>query len=126
MEFEEIQELVHEHIQLIAFGKGAFNEALDRATKFLTMVAILSDFKLERERRKAKLTTLREAFYTHAMRESSSKQVTEKKAEAESNKEYTDQREAVEEIEAEISWARTNMEIFNNAHVTYRQMAKGD
>lgn len=125
-DYLKIKEVVDSHIDLIAFDGSALNESLERATKFLIVVAVLSDFKLNCERRKAKLTTLREAFFSHAMQNSQAKQVTEKKAEAESNKEYTNQREAVENLEAEISWARVTIDIFNNAHVTYRQLSKGE
>lgn len=126
MEFEQIKQLVDDHIDLIALGPKAHKEALDRTTRFLIVIALLADYKLELERRKAKVATMRDAFYSHAVTTAEGKNVTEKKVQAESNKQYTDQRESVEEIDAEMWWLKTHIDMFNNAHLTYRTMAKGE
>ena len=44
MEFEEVKALVEENIRLIAFTKDSYKEAMERATKFLTISAILCFF----------------------------------------------------------------------------------
>ena len=117
MEFEEVQALVNEHIQLIAFSKDSYKEALERATKFLVISAIVAEFKRE---------MLRDAFYAKALSEAEGKNVTEKKAMVPLNPDYAKQVEVCGELEASIGWSRTMIDIFNNAHVTYRQIAKGD
>lgn len=120
---QEMKELCGEHYELIAVGPGALKEAQERASKFLVVVAVLAEYKLDLEKRKSKITTLRDAFFAHAFQAHSGAQ-TEKKLVAEANKDYTAHREKVEDLEAEIYWARSNMEIFNNAHVLYRQMGR--
>lgn len=124
--FEGLKKMVSDHIDLISFGKNAYKEATERTTKFLVVVSILADHRLDLERHKAKVSTLRDAFYSKAMTEAEGKTITEKKLKADQEVNYTNQREAVEEIEAEISWIKTHIDIFNNAHVTYRQIAKGE
>lgn len=124
--FNKMQELVNEHVDLIAYSKDSFKEATSRTTKFLMVVAILAEYRLELERKKAKLTTIREAEFYSCMNKAEGKTITEKKVAVEADPSYAKARESVEEVEAEISWTKANIEIFNNAHVTYRQMAKGE
>jgi hypothetical protein len=88
------------------------------------MVALLADAKRSAEEDKAKLKTLSDATYAQAMKNSSAKQVTEKKVEAEMDEIYTSMRESLEQCESKISWLRTYINIFENAHVTYRQFSK--
>lgn len=126
MEFEEVQALVNEHIQLIAFSKDSYKEALERATKFLVISAIVAEFKREMQEKLTKTETLRDAFYAKALSEAEGKNVTEKKAMVPLNPDYAKQVEVCGELEASIGWSRTMIDIFNNAHVTYRQIAKGD
>lgn len=115
---------ISEHLDLIKYDRKGMTEASERATAFLTMVAILADEKRGCEEDKSKLSTVTSASYAQAMGRSTSKQVTEKKAEAEMDEGYTAVREALEQCEAKISWLKTYMEIFNNAHITYRQFSK--
>lgn len=115
---------IDEHVKLIKLDAKGINEAPERATAFLVMVALLADEKRACEQDKAKLTTLSSATFSQAIYRSPSKGVTEKKIEAEADEAYAGVRESLEECEAKISWLRTYMEIFNNAHITYRQFAK--
>lgn len=122
--FEEVKGLVDENIELIAYSKEAFKDAIQRSTKFLMVIAVLAEHRMELERKKAKATTLRELEYSRSITVAEGKNVTEKKVSAEANPQYSEQREVVEDIEAEISWVKTNIEVFMAASVTYRQMAK--
>lgn len=126
MEFEDVKQYVDEHVDLIVFGKDSMRESMERASKFLVVISILSEFRLSLERRKAQDITLREALYHKAINAAEGKNVTEKKIEAEANPEYTTGRESVENLDAQISWAKTNIDIFNNAHILYRNLAKGE
>lgn len=124
MREDQLRTKIAEHVELIKFSGSALREASDRASKFLIMIAILADQKRECEEDKAKLTTLVSATFHNALGKSGGKGVTEKKLEAETDTEYTTFREALEQCEAKISWIRTYIDVFNNAHLTYRQMAR--
>lgn len=126
MEFDEVQALVDEHIQLIAFSKNSYKEAMDRATKFLVIAAIVAEFKRDQREKLTKREALRDAFYSKAIQESEGKNITEKKSQVALNKDYSEHAEVCGVLEANISWCSTMIDIFNNAHVTYRQLAKGD
>lgn len=121
---EQLRAKIDEHLELIKYSKRSLADAPERATQFLIMVAILADAKRSAEEDKAKLATLSNATYAHAMNRSTAKQVTEKKAEAESNEDYTSMREGLEQCESKISWLKTYISIFDNAHILYRQFSK--
>lgn len=124
MDEKTLRAKIQEHLDLIKYDAKGLREAPERATAFLVMVAILADEKRSCEEDKAKLTTLSSTTYAQAMGRSNSKQVTEKKAEAEMDEVYTAMREGLEQCEAKISWLRTYIDVFNHAHITYRQFSK--
>jgi uncharacterized protein YpuA (DUF1002 family) len=124
MDEEQLRATIAEGLELIKYSKRSLQEAPERTTQFLIIVAVLADAKRATEEDKAKLSTLSNATYAQAMNRSTAKQVTEKKAEAESNEDYTNMREGLEQCESKISWLRTYIDIFNNAHITYRQFSK--
>ncbi len=122
--FEELKEFISQNVDLIAYSKDSYKESVERATRFLMVIAVLAEHRMELERKRAKLTTLREVEYSRSIAVAEGKNVTEKKVSAEANPQYSGAREAVEELEGELSWAKTMVDVFNCAHVTYRQMAK--
>lgn len=124
MTFEEINELVLEHVKMISISKKSLGEAIERAAEFLVVTAILVDYKRELEIDKTKLTTLQEAKYSQSIKGAEGKTITEKKISVAEDTDYTDVREQVEEIEAGISWAKSYIKIFENAHLTYRQQSR--
>jgi hypothetical protein len=121
---EEIEGLVDEMVDKIAFSPKAVRESAERCTSFLTTCAMLADFKRSRDVDRAKAQTVVDIELRNAMDRSVAKQVTEKKMDAQADSKYTVARQALEEIEADISWSRTLIGVFENAHVTYRQIAK--
>jgi len=124
MKDEVLKEKIKAHIDKVPYENVTEDEAKDRSTAFLVMLAILTDEKRACEEDKSKLVTMSSASYAQALARSGAKQVTEKKVEAEQDGNYTHMREALEECEAKISWLRSYMNIFENAHVTYRQFSK--
>lgn len=126
MEFEEINEKVQEHLKLITVTRKSLGQAVERSADFLTMTAILTDYRRELEIDKAKLTTLQEAQFSKAIKEALGKTITEKKINVGENQEYSSVREKVEEINAAISWVKSYMKIFENAHIVYRAQARGE
>lgn len=124
MNDEQLRKVIAENLELIKYTNKSLKEAPERATQFLIMVAILADEKRSVEEDKAKLNTLVSTTYAQAMGRSVAKQVTEKKAEAENDETYTTMREGLEQCESKISWLRTYIEVFNNAHLAYRQFSR--
>lgn len=124
MKEEALRKKIDDHLELIKFSQKGMTEAPERATQFLIMVAVLTDEKRSSEEDKAKLSTVVSATYCEAMRTADGKNTTEKKIVAETETIYTEARETLEEIEAKISWLKTYINIFENAHLTYRQLSR--
>lgn len=121
MTFDEINIIVKDHLALVAIKGDALAQAKTRAAKFLVAEAILADHLKELQQAKAQLQTISTATYAQVMKGLDSKKVTENKINAEADPSYSQNREALEMIDAEAGWIKTHMKIFENAHVMYRQ-----
>ena len=124
MEFSSIQTTVASYLELIKITPTSFKEPLERATQFLLIQAVLADFIKGVEDNKAKIQTATDASYASAIASAAGKGIMEKKVDAVTNDDYTTCREVLEDFEAQISWAKTYLKIFDHAHLTYRMMAK--
>lgn len=124
MDIDNLKLLINEHIRLIAVDAKGINEAKERAGKFLQVHAILSGQLMELEVHIAKLQTLVDAQYATAIDESAAKSITEKKINAERNPIYAQARENFETAEAQRSWLKNYMKIFDNAHIMFRQYSR--
>lgn len=72
-----------------------------------------------------KVNSLQLAKYAQLMSEDNAKNVTEKKANAEAHPDYTLIRERYDELEADVNFLKAMLKIYADAHVFYRQLAKG-
>lgn len=120
----EIKQLINKTVSLIAISPEGIKEANIRCTKFLTAMAIIANYKLSLEVKKAKLITVSEALYADAIQAVSGKNVTEKKINVAKDVNFTTSREQLEELNAELEWLKTYQKIFENAHLVYRNQAK--
>ena len=124
MNIDELQAHVREQMKQVAFNPKSLHDPMVRCTDFLTTMAMLNDFIFTCRCDLARLQTVTEALFKDAIDHAEGKTVTEKKIGAAAHPEYTNAKEASERIEAMIKWAKTALDIFNNAHVTYRQTAR--
>lgn len=124
MEFDQLQKLVMDNINLIEINRDAIIDAKNRAAKFLVIQAHLNDHLKLLEDVKVKASTEEKATYAQALMKQSGKNVTENKINAEADPDYTRAREAVELIGAEHNWTKRHYEIFENAHIMFRQISQ--
>lgn len=101
-------------------------EAERRAGAFLEVQAhivngidTLSDDKI-------KAVSLQAAIYAQLMARDSTKGVTEKKINVEAAPDYISARENLEHVENDLTYLKTYFKIFENAHIFYRNLAKGE
>lgn len=123
---DDLSPYVSEMIDKITYSPKAVREAADRCTSFLTTCAVLAMAKRDLEVEKARAQTVLDCQLKISLEQSTAKLVTEKKVDAQASKEYCLAREAFEELDADIGWVRTLIHVFENAHVVYRQIAKGE
>lgn len=101
-------------------------EAEMRAGRFLNVLAHITNALYIVSDSKIKDVSLKDAVYAEKLNTDQSKNVTEKKANAEAHPDYAKAREAYEVSENTIAYLKAYQKIFTDAHVFFRQLAKGD
>lgn len=121
----EIKVIVERFSSLLPMGSSvSYAEAEKRASEFLVGMAKVTDLKHILSNEKIKLLSIQTAVYASEMSKGTAKTVTENKLTAEASDEYTKAREELESVDNDLSYLRSYYEIFNNAHVFYRNVAK--
>jgi hypothetical protein len=124
---KEIKEFLEKTSQLLPVGKSiSFTEAERRAGEFLAALATITEWRHLLNEEKIKLLTTQTATFAEEMSKGTAKTVTENKMVAEASPAYTSAREELERMENDIAYLKAYFDIYNNAHVFYRQMAKGE
>lgn len=117
--------MIEEYAKLLPVGTSiSYVEAERRASEFLVAMAKVTDLKHIFSKEKIAQLSLQTATYANEMSKGTSKTVTENKLNAEASEAYTLAREALEEIENDIAYLKTYYEIFNNAHIFFRNLSK--
>lgn len=123
----DMREYIEQYAKLLPVGTSiSFTEAERRAGEFLAAQATLTDWRHMLSSERIKLTSLQTAIFAQEMAKGVAKTVTENKLNAESSPEYIKAREELEQVENDISFLKAYYDIFQNAHIFYRNMAKGE
>lgn len=123
----EIKEHLSQYEKLLPVGKSlSFPEAERRAGEFLSAMASITNYRHIFSEERIKFTTIQSVVYAEELSEGTAKTVTENKVTVEASPAYTEARESLERIENDINYLKAFYEVFNNAHIFYRNMAKGD
>lgn len=120
---EQLQELINKHLDLIEINRDAIIEARTRAAQFLVVQSHLSNHLKTLEDAEVKASTIEKASYAQAILNAAGKNVTEQKIQAEADPAYAEARETIELIKSEVNWVKKHHDIFNNAHILFRQIA---
>lgn len=123
-DFEEVKGLVLDHIHLIEIDKNAYKDAEERAAKFLMVQAILNDFKLDIDEKLAQQKSIVHAQFAIALNEAAGSNAPAREANAKADKEYCTAVEFQDDLKAAHKWTETNLDIFKDAHIFYRQLAQ--
>lgn len=121
----DIKAYIAEARKLLPVPKGlSSTEAERRAGAFLDAMAACADWKHEFTKVKIKQLSVQTAIYAQELVKGTGKTVTENKTAAEASAVYQTAREGLEETENDISYLKTYYEVFNNAHIFYRNLMK--
>jgi hypothetical protein len=124
MDFEELERIVNSHLDLVEINAVAIAQSRERSAKFLVIQALLASHLKLLQDAKVKVSTVEKATYAQAILRAGGKNITENKIVAEADPEYATTREALELIDSEINWTNKHFDIFNNAHIMFRQYSK--
>lgn len=124
---KDIKEFIEKYSRLLPVNTSiSYTEAEKRAGQFLEVLAHIAEWKHLLGSDKIKFTSVQSAVYAQEMSKGNCKTVTENKMNAEASDEYTKAREDLEQIENDLSYLKAYAEIFHNAHIFFRTMAKGE
>ena len=90
----------------------------------MVIQCFLADHLKVLEDTKVKASTIEKATYAQVLLGASGKKVTEVKIIAQGDPAYSASRESVELIDAELNWTKKHFDIFNNAHIMFRQYSQ--
>lgn len=123
----DMKEFISKYTALLPVGTSiSYTEAEKRAGEFLVAMATITSWRHDFTVEKIKLLSVQTSVYAQELGKGTAKTMTENKVTAEASGEYTRAREDLEMVDNDISYLRTFYEIFNNAHIFYRTMAKGE
>lgn len=123
----DIKEFILKYQALLPVGTSiSYVEAERRAGEFLAAMAMITDIKHELTTVKIANLSIQASVYASEMAKGKAKTVTENKLVAESSEAYIKAREDLEQIENDISYLKAYYDIFNNGHIFFRTMAKGE
>lgn len=120
---EQLETLVNDHLDLIEVNNHAYSQARERAAKFLVMQVHLVNHLKVLEDVKVKASTIEKAQYAQSLMSQTGKNITENKINAEADPYYASARESVELVDSELNWTKRHYDIFQNAHVMFRQIS---
>lgn len=124
---KEIKDQLEKYNALLPVGKGLSQvEAERRSGEFLVAMSYLTDLKHTFADDKIRNLSNQNAVYATELSKCTAKTVTENKVTVEASETYCKAREAFEFSENDISYLKACYEIYQNAHVFYRQLAKGE
>lgn len=123
----EIKDMIDKYVLLLPVNASiSAPEAERRAGEFLSAMATITNFRHLFSEDKIRCLSVQTATYAEELAKGTAKTITENKTVAEASQSYMASREALEHIENDLSYLKSYYEIFQNAHVFYRNMAKGE
>lgn len=119
------KDFLNKYVELLPVGTSvSYTEAERRASEFLVALAMIADWKHALGNDKIKNLSVQTVIYAQELGKGTAKTMTENKVTAEASDAYTAAREDLELVDNDISYLRAYQELFNNAHIFYRALAK--
>jgi hypothetical protein len=124
---KEIKDYLGEFEKLLPIGKSVSPvEAERRAGQFLVALATIANYRHLFSEDRIRSTSIQSAVYAEELSKCEGSTITANKITVEASGPYTSAREGLERTENDLSYLKAFQEIFMNAHVFYRNLAKGE
>lgn len=122
---KDIKSYIEENLDLLPSDKVLSQiDAQKRASKFLAVIAVLAEAKYDLSNEKIKIQSLFSIATNESLKSAEGSTVGARTAAAEASVPYIEARESLETIENNIKYIHTMADIFLNAHLLLRNMAK--
>lgn len=126
-DLDSLEEFIFEHLDLLPTDQvNSTTEAEKRAAKFLYAVGIISVNRKRVSDDMIAVKTQESVLYSQAIKDAEGKNVTEKKINAEVNQDYIRAREVKEKMDNILNYLKTQEKVFENAHIFYRNLYRGE
>jgi len=124
---QQIEKIVNEYMELLPVEDNKLLAQSEvKASKFLMATAKLANIRDQLLNEKVKKDALVSVAYAEAINTAPGTNAPTKEANAEANPKYLAAAEEVAVIDNQLTYLRTMLEIFTNAHLLYRGLMKGE
>ncbi len=124
---EQINEIVNKYVELLPVDdKQLLVHSEVKASQFLLAVAKLAAIRDHLTNQKVKKDALKSVEYANAINNAPGTNAPTKQANAEASPFYLKAAEEVAIIDNQLSYTKTMIEVFNNAHILYRGLMKNE
>lgn len=124
---EEIEKVVEQYLKLLPIEDSTLTSQSEvKASKFLVAVAKLANLRDKLMNAKIKKDALKSVAYAEAINNAPGTNAPTKQANAEATPAYLGAAEEVQMIDNQLSYTKTMIDLFNNAHLLYRGLMKGE
>lgn len=121
----EIKDLVNKNLELLPSEKTITQqEASIRSGRFLYVIAELANYQHNLLNKKINADSQETISYNAALSHSEGRDAEARKAGAKANLPYLSSKKALLEVEADLLWVKTLMQVFENASILFRQIGK--
>lgn len=123
----EMRDVIGRYTKLLSLERSISTQVAEqRASEFLVIMAFIAEWKLEISEDKIEKDSVASAVFADELAKCKGDKITENKKLVEASSAYAEAREASEVNKVQLSYLSTYYEIFQNSHLFYRQMARGD
>jgi hypothetical protein len=123
----EINEIVNKYVSMLPVDdKTLLVHSEVKASQFLLAVAKLAAIRDHLTNQKVKKDALKSVEYANAINSAPGTNAPTKQANAEATPTYLKAAEEVAVIDNQLSYTKTMIEVFNNAHILYRGLMKNE
>lgn len=127
MDLDELYDFVMGYVDKLPSRQViSSSQAEERASDFLYAMGIISNERRIVNEDRILLETQVAALYAKAIADAEGKNVTEKKINAECSEKYTKTKETLNTLDGVITYLKTQERIFENAHIFYRNLYRGE
>lgn len=124
---KEIDEIVHKYIELLPIEDSTLLAKSEvKASKFLLAIAKLAALRDKLMNAKIQKDALKSVAYADAINNAPGTNAPTKSANAEATPGYLSAAENVSMIDNQLSYTKTMIDLFTNAHLLYRNLLKGE
>src|SRR5271169_5917354 len=123
----DVRDLIDTGFNLLVRDRGFSTiDMEERASSLLMLVAKLAQVNNELQYKRIEALSIERASFGVTLSKADGKNITERKILTDANDDYRKTKITLETLDADISYIKTIIDVFNNAHIMWRQFSKSE